>query len=56
MDGLLSLLYSALRQGHEVFPEQLNIDMIFGRPCQTLNGWIEELSEVIYMYYTFHQE
>ena len=38
--------YSSLREAKEVFPEQVSIDMIFGRPFQTLCEWIEELSEV----------
>ena len=31
---------------NKIFPKQGSIDLIFGRPFQTLNEWIKELAEV----------
>ena len=34
---------------NKVFPEQGNIDLIFGRPYQMLDDWTKELAEVCYV-------
>lgn len=31
----------------DIFPGRVNVDMIFGRPKQTLSSWIKELNKVI---------
>ena len=41
--------YSALQEMNEVFPKKGSIDLIFGRPHQTLDDWIKELVEVSYI-------
>jgi coproporphyrinogen III oxidase-like Fe-S oxidoreductase len=41
------MLYSCLEVAQKLFPDRFNIDVIFGRPHQTLSSWVKELRKVI---------
>ena len=43
--------YSPLRtlqEANDIFPGNTNMDLIFGRPCQTPDSWLRELNEVMW--------
>ena len=40
------MLYSFLKVAQKLFPDRFNIDVIFGRPHQTLSSWVKELRKV----------
>ena len=43
-------LNRALEAAKEIYPGPVNVDLIFGRPKQTLGSWISELNQVFYVY------
>ena len=43
---LVCNIYSVLKDAKKIFPDHVNVDLIFGRPGQTLDSWREELKEV----------
>lgn len=40
-------LYRTLQEANDIFPGNTNMDLIFGRPCQTPDSWLRELNEVV---------
>lgn len=40
------VLVSCLSEAHRLFPGHVNIDVIFGRPRQTVSSWMKELRQV----------
>lgn len=40
------VLDSCLSEAHKLFPDHVNIDVIFGRPHQTVSNWMTELKQV----------
>lgn len=38
---------TCIQEARKLFPDRLSIDIIFGRPSQTLNSWEAELEQIL---------